>query len=139
MTKVAGGRTSSEYFCGSDIFKTIIVNLRCQLLSIFLFFILNKNTLRFACYKNIQKSSCYILSLHIRSSALLRYAKQNDLSLPHTALVGNYISSYSVTIFAGKSYQSALLELNLKLIFHYITLKIWILHPKSKLSTLERA
>ena len=30
-------------------------------------------------YKNIQKSSCYILSLHIGSSLLLRYAKQNHV------------------------------------------------------------
>ena len=45
--KVAGGRSSSVYFCDSNIFKTIIVN--------FSFFILNKNTLRFACYKKYTK------------------------------------------------------------------------------------
>ena len=45
----------------------------------------------------------------------------------------------ALQLFAQKSYQCALLEPNRKLIFHYITLKICTLHPKSKLSTLERA
>jgi len=34
----AGGRVSGVHFFDSDIFKTIIVNFRCQLLSISLFF-----------------------------------------------------------------------------------------------------
>ena len=81
----------------------------------------------------------HILFLHIGSNLLLRYANQNNLSLLHTALVGNYISSYFVTIFAEKVINLASAAPNCKLIFHYITLKICILQPKSKLSTLERA
>ena len=40
--------------------------------------------------------------LHIRSSPLLKYATQNHLSLLHTALVGNYISSIPANILHKK-------------------------------------
>ncbi len=43
------------------------------------------------------------------------------------------------TIFAEKVINRASAAPNCKLIFHYITLKICTLHPKSKLSTLKRA
>ena len=52
------------------------------------------------------------------------------------------ISSFCLifyTFFAEKVINLASAAHNRKLIFHYITLKICILHTKSKLSTLKRA
>jgi hypothetical protein len=89
-----------------------IVTFLRQLLSIsdvnyrqFLFFYFKQEYAALRLLQKYTKIMDHILFLHIRSNLLLRYANQNNLSLLHTALVGNYISSNLATIFAGKSYQ----------------------------------